>query len=253
MNAQGTLWMLLVAELSAAIYGYANDSHALWVMTLPIFLPVTLVLFLATACGLDKQGRLKRDTIFFKIIRFYRPEVESEKQLRICPTFWVMSSLTAVMVAFAWVAGHGVWQIASNFEEFKKVLLASACLAFAIGYLIAMAFSAITVANRTSGSLLSFSCWTSTFALFFLWPMVALERGFGPHQNPVFMHYFNYSLVNALFYALAWFGITALIALMVHLAKMTCQTVTESALPGYVVSFVKSRCPVVEIAPEDNE
>lgn len=107
MNAQTKCGILLVIEFLAGLFGYHYGStesltssilELIPIVVLPIFAS-TFFFFMAASCGLNSQGKLRSDTIFYKLISRINPKVNEQGEVHLCPSHAWMAVLAAIICA----------------------------------------------------------------------------------------------------------------------------------------------------------
>jgi hypothetical protein len=246
MKAQASLGVLLVLELLATGYMYGSGSRFPVYLLLTAFLPVTALLFFATSCQLDKYGKLRRDTIAFKIISFCRPEARTEDKLQLCPTFWMMIALLLAFGFMGFISFNAIWVLATKFKIFAYLFFG---LMFVISYVMVAVGVIQGVEEKTDGHLLNLPLLSALAIFFFICFFASLLYYCQPEIRSFQVGISKGSFV-ALYISGAWFAIwTAIIGAYLGI-RGSYRAVAKSAIPVYFKSAYTSACPVIEISPK---
>ncbi len=258
MKTQITLGLLLVTEVLLALYGWQTDSSSLWVIVPSIFLPGTLLLFCATAFRLNSEGKLRRDTIIFKILAGLNPNEANAGKFQVCPNFWLTAVMMAILLFVAavfWRGGCRVVSIFINPDQFRSVAYILFGFMGIVGY-VAFALGTLDYINskrsaRHWGSLdVEFLAMLPTTLFFLMWPSSALvDQGKYPTLFPSFLHYMALDFFLAFGSAGFIFCFVTVVAIIWTLVENVCRAVKKSAFPK-IVSFVNNQCPILEVEPE---
>lgn len=116
MKAQITLGLMLLAEICFGFYSYFTGVDGDWLFKVaavfvPLLLPATAFLFFTSSFGLDKKGKLRKNTLSYKIISTFSSQSIANDKVRICPAFWQMSLIVFILSGSsycAWVGGSKV-------------------------------------------------------------------------------------------------------------------------------------------------
>jgi hypothetical protein len=249
MKAQISLCVLLVLELLATGYMYGSGSRFPVYLLLTAFLPVTALLFFATSCQLDNQGRLRRDTIAFKIISFCRPEARTEERLQICPTFWMMVALMLALGFMIAISCSSVWVLATQFRPLAYIFFG---LMLCVAYVLVAAGILEKVSSKTEEHILGLPLLSALGIFFFAFFFASLIFSCQPGVHSIQLGFYKGSNLSLLISG-SWFAFwTVLISVYVGV-RGTYRAVAQSSIPVYIKSAYTKACPVIEISDEGKE
>lgn len=274
MQAQITLGLMLIIELVAGIYGYSYGDKetvrgmllaSLPIIFLPIFFPVTALLFFATSCGLNEQGELKRDTLVFKMTKFLYPKIVWEDEIRLCPTFWNMALGMALLGIAVFIIGGTFWVGIMRFTDpaVRAQIYSLLTLFTFIACYITVAAIALNETmesqvtyqynkkSRISYNIdLSVMIFTITWFTAFLAATCEDARKYEALKliNPNNFYYYCYhSVGTAALWTLCVMSTIWVVHLMMHLGAMIGNRIKDSAIPNIAYAWYHRACPVLKI------
>lgn len=266
MKAQITLGLMLLAEICFGFYSYFTGVDGGWLFKVaavfvPLLLPATAFLFFTSSFGLDKKGKLRKNTLSYKIISTFSPQSIANDKVRICPAFWQMSLIVFILAGSsycAWVGGSKV--ISTMIDPAWMSRLGEFCgycfifLKWFLGcfLMLFLGASCLSYVDRKNDrcfdpSTLGVACWLLCFSVFFV-------NGIG-NILPRFDMFgsLHWSIFPAMVVGLSWYFLISIKQVFFYLISSTFSAIKNSAVPGYIKSVYERSCPVLLVSNDDEE